>query len=119
MYNNCVCQLTDARLMAKNKKNKKELNSINKQHNFIVLRVLYAGNYEAEMNHSMLPEKLQHIHENLCFESRISTSKSFIKMRTINVTNKKIQSCQDCGGKFSLEDGSAELTCVNCGPLKS
>ena len=106
-------------LWLKIKKIKKELNSINKQHNFIVLRVLYAGNYEAEMNHSMLPEKLQHIHENLCFESRISTSKSFIKMRTINVTNKKIQSCQDCGGKFSLEDGSAELTCVNCGPLKS
>ena len=31
-------------------------------------------------------------------------------MRPINLTNEKIQSCQDCGGKFSLEDGSAELT---------
>ena len=30
-------------------------------------------------------------------------------------TNKKIQACQDCGGKFSLEEGSAELVCVNCG----
>ena len=39
-------------------------------------------------------------------------------MRPINFTNKKIQSCQDCGGKFSLKDGSAELTCVNCGRIE-
>ena len=39
-------------------------------------------------------------------------------MRPINFTNKKIQSCQDCGGKFSLKEGSAELTCVNCGRIE-
>ena len=39
-------------------------------------------------------------------------------MRPINFTNKKIQSCQDCGGKFSLKDGSAELICENCGRIK-
>ena len=47
MYNHFVCQLTDARLMnKKNKKKrkyKKQLNSIDKQHNFIILRSLYDG----------------------------------------------------------------------------
>ena len=35
-------------------------------------------------------------------------------MRPIDFTNKKIKSCQDCGGDVSLKDDSAELTCVNC-----
>ena len=39
-------------------------------------------------------------------------------MWPINFTNKKIQSCQDCGDKFSLKDGSAELTCVICGRIE-
>ena len=39
-------------------------------------------------------------------------------MWPIDVTNKKIQSCQDCGSKFSLKDGSAELICVNCGRIE-
>ena len=29
-----------------------------------------------------------------------------------------MQSCQDCGGQFSLKEGSAELTCVNCGRIE-
>ena len=39
-------------------------------------------------------------------------------MWPIDFTNKNIKPCQDCGGKFSLEDGSAELTCVNCGRIE-
>ena len=105
MYNHFVCQLTDARLMDVNKQYKQRLNSINQQHNFIVLRSLYDRAYEAEMNRSMLLENLQHIHKNLCFESRIRPSNHYKRMRPINFTNKKIQSCQDCGGKFSLKEG--------------
>ena len=119
MYDHFVCQLTDARLMnVKKKKYKKQLNSIDKQHNFIVLRSLNDGDYETEMKRSMILENLQHIHENLCFESGIRPSNPYRKMRPINVTNKKIQSCQDCGGVFSLKDGSTELTCVNCGRIE-
>ena len=36
MYNHFVCQLTDARLMDINKKYKKHLDYINKQHKFII-----------------------------------------------------------------------------------
>ena len=42
-------------------------------------------------------------------------------MQPINFTNKKIQSCQDCrqdSCQDSLNDGSAELTCVNCGRIE-
>ena len=68
MYNYFVGQLTDARLMNKIKQYKKQLNFITNQHNFIVLRSLHGGDYEAEMKRSMLLENLQHIHENLCFK---------------------------------------------------
>ena len=72
MHNHFVCQLTDARRMDVNKQYKKYLDYINNQHNFIVLRSLYIEDYETQMKRSMLLENLQHIHENLCFESRIN-----------------------------------------------
>ena len=93
MYNHFVCQLTDARPINKNKRKKqykKQLNSINKQRNFIVLRSLYGGDYEAEMKRSMILANLQYIHENLCFESGIRPSNPYRGMRPINFTNKKI-----------------------------
>ena len=39
-------------------------------------------------------------------------------MWPIDFTNKNIKSCQDCGGKFSFEEDSAELTCINCGRIE-
>ena len=113
-----LCQLTNAVRMPNNKQNVRQLERINKQHNFIVLRALCGDHYETEMHRSMLLEKLQHIHENLCFESRTKPPNPYREMWPIDFTNKKIQSCQDCGGKFSLEEGSAELVCVNCGRIE-
>ena len=118
MNKHFVCQIKNARLMTKNKQYINQLNCINKQHNFIVLRTLYGNDYETEMHRSMLLEKLQHIHENLCFELEIRPSNPYREMWPIDFTNKNIKSCQDCGGKFSLEVGSAELTCVNCGRIE-
>ena len=111
MNKHFVWQIKDARLMTKNKQYLKKVNCINNQYNFIVLRALYGDDYETEMH-------LQHIHENLCFESGIRPSNPYREMWPIDVTNKNIKSCQDCGGKFSLEDGSAELTCVNCARIE-
>ena len=54
MYNHFVCQLSDTRLMDANKKYKKQLNDIDKQHNFIILRTLQSGNCDTEMNRSMI-----------------------------------------------------------------
>ena len=111
-------QLTDAAHMTNNQQYLKQLDCINKQHNFIVLRALYRAHYETEIHRALLLEKLQHIHETLCFKSRIKPPNPYREMRPIDFTNKKIQSCQDCGGKFSLEEGSAELVCVNCGRIE-
>ena len=38
-------------------KKKKQLDYIDKQHKFIILRTLHCGNYETEMNRSMILEK--------------------------------------------------------------
>ena len=94
MYNHFVCQLSNARLMdAISGKYKAQLNSINKQHTFIILRTLHGGNYETEMNRSMILEKLHHIYESLCFESGIKASNPYRGMVPIDFTNKKINSC--------------------------
>ena len=80
--------------------------------------MLNCGNYETEMNRSMILEKLQHIDESLYFATGTMASKPCRKRQHIDPTNKKIKSYQDCGGPFSLKDGSAELTCVNCGRIE-
>ena len=79
MNKHFLCQLTDAVRMT-NKKYVKQLDCINKQHNFIVLWGLYADHYETAMHRAMLLEKLQHIHENLCFKSRIKPPNPYREM---------------------------------------
>ena len=118
MNKHFLCQLTDTVRMPNNKKYLKQLERINKQHSFIVLRTLYGDVYETEMHLAMLLKKLQHIHENLCFESRTKPPNSYREMLPTDFTNKNGQSCQDCGGKFSLEEGSPELVCVNCSRIE-
>ena len=65
MYNHFVFQLSNARLMDVKKKYKKHLDDIDKQHKFIILRTLHGGNYETEMNRSMILENLHHSYESL------------------------------------------------------
>ena len=65
--------------MNANKKYKKQLDYIDKQHKFIILRTLHCGNYETEMNRSMILEKLNLIYESLCFSAGIKASKPYRK----------------------------------------
>ena len=58
MYNHFVCQLTEARHVDTKKQYKKQLNYIDKQHKFIVLKSLYIEDYETEMKRSMILENL-------------------------------------------------------------
>ena len=78
--------------MDENKKYKKHLDYIYKQHNFIILRTLHGGNYETDMNRSMILENLHHIYESLCFESGIRASNPYRGMRPTDFTNKKNKS---------------------------
>ena len=118
MNKHFLCQLTDVVSMTNNKQYVKQLKRINKQHNFIVLQALYGDHYETEMHQALLLENLQHIHENHCFESRTKPPNPYREMWPVDFTNKNIKLCQDCGGKFSLEEGSAELVCVNCARIE-
>ena len=68
MYDHFVCQLSNTTLMDSKKKYKKQLDDIDKQHKFIILRTLHSGNYETEMNRSMILENLHHIYESLCLQ---------------------------------------------------
>ena len=54
MYNHFVCKLSNTRLVDANKKYKKQLDDIDKQHKFIILRTLHGGKYETEMNRSAI-----------------------------------------------------------------
>ena len=93
MYNHFVCQLSNTRLMDSKKKYKEQLDDIDKQHKFIILRTLHGGNYETEMNRSMILEKLHHIYESLCLAKGVKASRPYRKRKPIDFTNKKIKSC--------------------------
>ena len=93
MYNHFVYQLTDAKLMDVNKKYKNILTPSINNTTSLSFGHFMAGDYETEMKRSMILENLQHIHENLCFESGIKPSNPYRRMRPIAFTNKKIQSC--------------------------
>ena len=118
MYNHFVCQLTNTRLMDANKKYKKHLDDIDKQHKFIISAYTSWRNYETEMNRSMILENLHHIYESLCVTKGIKASKPYRKRKPIDFTNKKIKLCQDCVGSFCLRNTCAELFCVKCGRIE-
>ena len=100
MNKHFVCEITDSRLMTKNQQYLKQLNCINNQHNFIVLRALYGDDYETEMHRSMLLEKRQHIHENICFESGIRPPNPYREMWPIDFTNKKYNHVKTVAASF-------------------
>ena len=118
MYNHFVRQLSNTKLMDASNEYKEQLDYIDKQHNFIILRTLHGGNYETEMNRSMILENLHHIYESFCLTTGTKASEPYKGRKHIDFTNKKMKSCQDCGDAFSLKNGPAELTCVNCGRIE-
>ena len=100
MYNHFVCQLSNTRLMDSKKKYKKQLDDIDKQHKFIILRTLNGGNYETEMNRSMILENFHHIYESLCFATGTMASKPYRERKHIDFTNKKKNHAKTVGAHF-------------------
>ena len=68
------------------KKYKEQLDDIYKQHKFIILSTLHGGNYESEMNRSMILENLHHIYESLCFATGTMASKPYRERKHIDFT---------------------------------
>ena len=82
------------------KNTKKQLDDIDKQHKFIILRTLYSGNYETEMNRSMILENLVHIYESLCFATGTMASKPYRGRRPIEFTKIKKNHAKTVGAHF-------------------
>ena len=100
---------------------KKEFNAqldlLDKQHKFIILRSPTGYDYQSQMHRSNMLEKLYLIHENLCFATGEKAAQQYREEKPA-FTNERIKACQECGGAFSLKSGSAELTCANCGRIE-
>ena len=118
VYEHFSSQLSNARRMDEKKKFKAQLDILDKEHKFIILRSLPGYDYKSQMRRSNILEKLYLIYDNLCSATGEKASPQYHEEKPIDFTNKKIKACQDCGGAFSLESGSAELTCMNCGRIE-
>ena len=94
-----------------------QLDLLDKQHKFITLRSLTGYDYKSLMHRSSILEKLYLIYENFCCKYTQKATPQYRKEGP-SFTNTSITRCQECGGVFFLEDGSAELTCVNCGRIE-
>ena len=107
-------QLAEARRMDRNHKYAKQLNKLDKQHKFVLLRSTYGGAYDAEMRRSLLVDRLLLIYEKLSPRplARLDTKPLF-------TPHDKMECCPNCKGKFILLQDTGELCCTRCGRLET
>ena len=106
--------LAEARRMDRGHKYAKQLNKMDKQHKFVLLRSTYGGDYDAELRRSLLVDQLFLIYEKL-------HPKPVVRLDTkpISTPNNRLKRCPSCKGKFILLQDTAELCCTQCGHLKA
>ena len=117
VYKQFSTQLSYARRMDEKKEFNAQLDLLDKQHKFIILRSLTGYDYKSQMHRSGILERLYLIYENICFATGEKASQQYHEEKP-TFTNERIKACQKCGGAFSLKSGSAKLTCVNCGRIE-
>ena len=101
--------LAVARRLDRGHKYTKQLNKLDKQHKFVLLRSTYGGNYDAEMRRSLLVDRLFLIYETLHPRpvARLDT-------KPLSTPNDKMECCPSCKGKFILLQDTGELCCTRC-----
>ena len=106
--------LAEARRLNRGHKYAKQLNKLNKQHKFALLRSTYGGHYDAEMRRSLLVDRLFLICEKLSSRpiARLDTKPLF-------TPNDRLKRCSNCKGKFILLQDTGELCCTQCGLLEA
>ena len=106
--------LAEARRLDRNQKYAKQLNKLDKQHKFVLLRSTYGGNYDAEMRQSLLVDRLFLICEKLSPRpiARLDT-------KPLLTPNDRLKRCPNCKGKFILLQDTGELCCTQCGLLEA
>ena len=106
--------LAKARRLDRGHKYAKQLNEIDKQHKFVLLRSTYGGHYDAEMRQSLLVDRLFLMYEKL-HPSPIAK----LDTKPISTPNDRLECCPSCKGKFILLQDTAELCCTRCGRLEA
>ena len=106
--------LAEVRRLDRGHKYTTQLNKLDKQHKFVLLRSTYGGNYETEMRRSLLVDRLFLIYEKLSPRPLVR-----LDTKTLSTSNDKLECCPNCKGKFILLQDTAELCCTQCGRLKA
>ena len=106
--------LAEARRLDHGHKYTSQLNELDKQHKFVLLRSAYGGHYDAEMRRSLLVDRLFLIYEKLHPRpvARLDT-------KPISTPNDRMESCPSCKGTFGLLQDTSELCCTQCGRLEA
>ena len=106
--------LAEARRLDRGHKYTKQLNKLDKQHKFILLRSTYGGNYETEMRQSLLVDRLFLICEKLHPRpvARLDTKPIF-------TPNNRLKRCPNCKANLSCCKIRGELCCTQCGLLEA
>ena len=106
--------LAEVRRLDRDHKYAKQLNKLDKQHKFVLLRSTYGGNYETEMRRSLLVDRLFLIYEKLSPSPLVR-----LDTKPLSTPNDKLECCPNCKGKFILLQDTAELCCTRCGRLET
>ena len=89
--------LAEARRLDSNHKYAAQLNELNKQHKFVLLRFTYGGDYKTEMRQSLLVDRLFLIYEKLHPEPVVR-----LDTHPIAPHNDRLECCPSCKGTFVL-----------------
>ena len=102
--------LAEARRLDSGHKYATQLNELNKQHKFVLLRSTYGGDYETEMRQSKLVDRRFLIYEKLYPGAVVR-----LDTHPIATHNDRLECCPSCKGTFVLLQDTSELCCTRCG----
>ena len=83
-----------------------------------MLRALSGSCYIIELHRALIQEKLQLIFE----EISSTTAQQYHENRVVlnvEIHNKQIKKCTDCGATFQTDCNTAELVCTKCGRVET
>ena len=105
--------LDEVRRLDRGRKYTSQLNELDKQHKFILLRSKYGDDYETEMRRSQLVDRLFLIYEKLYPGPVIR-----LDTKPIATHNVRLKCCPNCKSTFVLMHDTSELCCTQCGRLE-
>ena len=118
VYKRVNTQLSIVRRMDGTEKYKAQLDALDEENKQARLSALSGGCYIIELHRAMVQENIQLIFE----EISSLTAQQFNENRVVlnvEIHNKQIKKCTDCGGLFHTDCNTAELVCAKCGRVET